>query len=96
MLHTGSGPSTVQAFLTTLNIPFPDVKTLKNRERESGSFVELEAKRACTDAIREERRLSGGLNFVPVPMPDRPSNVPEICLSCTSDLPGVVLRSQKC
>ena len=97
MLHTGSGPSTVQAFLATLNIPCPDVKTLKKRERESGSFVELEAKCACTEAIREERRLSGGLNFVPVLMPVGPSNVPEICLACKSDLPGVVLRScQKC
>ena len=51
ILHAGCGASTVRLFLATLNIPHPVVKTLERRKQESGSFVEVAAKRACTESI---------------------------------------------
>ena len=64
MLHAGCGASTVRSFLSTLNIPPPDAKTLKRRERESGSFVEVAAKRAfvvvwfCGEIIQKNAQCS--------------------------------------
>ena len=59
MLHSGQGATSLNAFLSTLNIPPMHHKTLKRREREAGGKVEDLAKRLCNEAVRVEREMSG-------------------------------------
>ncbi|XP_072035542.1 uncharacterized protein, partial [Amphiura filiformis] len=54
MLHAGMGPTQVNNFLTTMNLPHVYENLLKRREREVGPHVEIAAKRACQEATKEE------------------------------------------
>ena len=104
-IHTGTGASSINKFLTTLNIPCPAEQTLKKRERESGEFVERAAKKACTEAIREERRLATGLIMTTAANVKQPSQGKTVmvsttdnidaCLACKSALLGVILHTCK-
>ena len=104
-IHTGTGASSINKFLTTLNIPCPAEQTLKKRERESGDFVERAAKKACTEAIREERRLATGIIMTTAANVKQPSQGKTVmvsttdnidaCLACKSALLGVILHTCK-
>ena len=52
--HAGIGPTHVNNFLTTLNIPPLDAKTLQRQERAIGVFVEQVAQKSCAAAAAEE------------------------------------------
>lgn len=58
MIHAGIGATTVRSFLSTLNMPCPTENTLKKREREAGSYVEVAAKRSCSAALHREKQLT--------------------------------------
>ena len=57
MLDSGMGEMHVTNFLTTLNIPHLHHKHLKERERESGQFIEALAQDSCADAVKEEKSM---------------------------------------
>lgn len=54
MIHTGMGPVQIGNFFSALNIPAPDPKTLKQREREVGPALERVAAGSCAEALTEE------------------------------------------
>ena len=54
------GPTHVQGFLSSLEIPSPTVSTIKRREREMLDAIENVAEVSCNQAIEEEKRLSTG------------------------------------
>lgn len=54
MDHAGIGPTHVNNFLTTLNIPAVDEKVLRRQERRIGATVEQVARESCEQATREE------------------------------------------
>ena len=56
MIHAGLGATHVNNFLTSMNIPPVQPKLLKRREREVGPQIESTAKRACREAVTEERK----------------------------------------
>ena len=58
LLHSGIGPTGMNNFTTTLNIPAFHHKSLKRREREIGTQVEAAAKASCREKAMEERLLS--------------------------------------
>lgn len=58
MLHSGQGATSVNAFLTTLNLPSYHHKSLKRRERESGPEIESLAKRLCEESLKREKELA--------------------------------------
>ena len=58
LLHSGIGPTAMNKFVTTLNIPPFHHKSLKHREREIGTVVETLAKDSCAKKAKEERLLT--------------------------------------
>ena len=60
MLHAGMPATSVERFLGTLEIPPPNRKTLKRREREVGPVIEKFANETCKTALELETLLSKG------------------------------------
>lgn len=58
MVHSGMGPDHVVNFLSTCNIPPPDPKTLRKREKDIASAVMVEASDSCKTASAEEKAVS--------------------------------------
>nr|XP_034302841.1 uncharacterized protein LOC105322827 isoform X10 [Crassostrea gigas] len=54
MYHTGIGPTQVNNFLSTLNLPSINVKTLRRRCEEIGEELENLAENSVKDALKEE------------------------------------------
>ena len=57
LLHSGIGPTGMNKFTTTLNIPAVHHKSLKRREREIGKRLEDTAKASCVEMASKERDL---------------------------------------
>ena len=58
MVHTGLGPYQTCNFVSVLNIPPANPKTLKKREREVGPNCEESAIMSCDCAAEEEMSAS--------------------------------------
>ena len=58
MIHAGVGPIHFNAIVTTLGLPPISEKTLKERERDIGPFIEAPAKESCASACKEEKLKS--------------------------------------
>lgn len=58
MVLSGMGPDHVVNFLSTCNIPPPDPKTLRKREKDTASAVMVEASDSCKTASVEEKAVS--------------------------------------
>lgn len=58
MIDAGIGPTQVLKLNSVINIPTPDAKTLKKREREVGKAIEIEARSSCEEALQEEINLT--------------------------------------
>jgi len=55
MVHTGIGPTHVNAFLTSMNIPSISHTTLHRRQPEAGLTIEHVAKQSCLQMTSLER-----------------------------------------
>ena len=53
-LHIGIGPTQLNNFLSTMNVPPLNTVTFKKREREVGKVVESLAKKSCQENIEKE------------------------------------------
>ncbi|CAG2241504.1 unnamed protein product [Mytilus edulis] len=58
MMHSGMGPDHVVNFLSTCNIPPPDPKTLKKKEKSIALSLMDEASDSCKTASAEEKAIS--------------------------------------
>ena len=58
MLHAGLSQTAVERFLSTIQVPPPDHKTLKCRKREVGSVIEHVADETCQRALLLEGMLT--------------------------------------
>ena len=58
MVLSGMGPDHVVNFLSTCNIPPPDPKTLRKREKDIASAVMVEASDSCKTTSAEEKAVS--------------------------------------
>ncbi|XP_052085083.1 uncharacterized protein LOC127722226 [Mytilus californianus] len=58
MMHSGMGPDHVVNFLSTCNIPPPDLKTLKKEEKCIALSLMDEASDSCKTASAEEKAIS--------------------------------------
>ena len=54
MEHAGIGPTHVNNFLTTMNIPAVDPKLLRRQERVIGPVIEKVAQESCDTATQDE------------------------------------------
>ena len=63
MVHAGMGPTHVVNFLSTCNIPPPDPKTLRKREKDIASAIMAETSESCYSASIEENRASTSQGF---------------------------------
>ncbi|XP_061171002.1 uncharacterized protein LOC133180520 [Saccostrea echinata] len=54
MVHTGMGPSQVNALLTSLNIPPISSRTLQNRQNETGTVMEKTAVETTRSSLHDE------------------------------------------
>ncbi|XP_066585792.1 uncharacterized protein [Prorops nasuta] len=57
-IHSGLGYTSINKFLSVMNLPNMSNKTFKNYEREIGPVVESVAKDSCIEACDEERQLT--------------------------------------
>ncbi|XP_071138502.1 uncharacterized protein [Mytilus edulis] len=62
MMHSGMGPDHVVNFLSTCNIPPPDPKTLKKKEKSIALSLMDEASDSCKTASAEEKAISLSLS----------------------------------
>ena len=58
MIHAGIGARHVNAFLSTIEVPSISKVTLKRRERDVGPYFELTARKSCSRASQEEKKLT--------------------------------------
>ena len=58
MLHAGIGETHINNLLTTMNLPHISHKSLKKRENEIGSVLELFAKGSADSALETEKELT--------------------------------------
>lgn len=54
MMHSGIGPSQVNALLSSLNIPTVSTRTLQNRQNELGTVMEKVAEDTKRSSLHEE------------------------------------------
>ena len=59
MDHAGIGPTHVNNFLSSLNVPPVSDRMLRNREKEIGQVVEQLAKESCQKAAHAEQLQTG-------------------------------------
>ena len=58
ILHAGLSYTGAQRFLSSLEVPTPDYKTIKRREREIGTTIEEVGKESCEQSLSLENDLS--------------------------------------
>lgn len=54
MMHSGKGPSQMNALLSSLNIPTVSTRTLQNRQNELGTVMEKVAEDTKRSSLHEE------------------------------------------
>lgn len=54
MMHSGIGPSQVNALLSPLNIPTVSSRTLQNRQNELGTVIEKDAEDTKRSSLHED------------------------------------------
>ena len=55
MLHASIGHTHVESFLSTIEVPTPHHKSLKDREREVYPHIRNVATASCRQALKEEQ-----------------------------------------